>query len=174
MSVNQKEKITALAEMFSVKSKFTTNTLKSWFQKRKVLELDLDEKLEFIQKDPIKKDTLCCLCDFPINARAKNGWFDHVIKAEYLFLENIYISRDLKKMKIERIELFEQKIKNFFEYLDDFCASIEPEHKDDQDLEIVSELRKIKTSEEDDGKPLKRKLFNICMNTVSNLFQLIK
>ena len=77
-------------------------------------------------------------------------------------------------MKIERIELFEQKIKKFFEYLDDFCASIEPEHKGDQDLEIVSELRKIKTSEEDDVKPLKRKLFNICMNTVSNLFQLIK
>ena len=99
MSVNQKEKNTALAEMFSVKSKFTTNTLKSWFQKRKVLELDVDEKLEFIQKDPIKKDTLCCLCDFPINTRAKNGWFDHVIKAEYLFLENIYTSCDLKNLK---------------------------------------------------------------------------
>ena len=174
LPVNQNEKNTALAEMFSVKLKFTTDTLKSWFQKWKVLELDLDQKVEFIRKNPLKKDILCCLCDFPINARAKSGWFDHVIKAEYLFLENIYISDDLKEMKIERIELFEQKIKNFFEYLHDFCASIESEYKDDRDLEIVSELRKIKTSKEDDGKPLKRKLFNICMNTVSNLFQLIK
>ena len=159
LPVNQKEKNTALAEMFSVKLKFTTDTLKSWFQKWKVLELDLDQKVEFIRKNPLKKDILCCLCDFPINARAKSGWFDHVIKAEYLFLENIYISDDLKEMKIERIELFEQKIKNFFEYLDDFCASIEPEYKDDQDLEIVSELRKIKTSKEDDGKATKEKPF---------------
>ena len=82
-----------------------------------------------------------------------------MIKAEYLFLENIYTSDDLKEMKIERIELFEQKIKNFFEYLDDFCASIESEYKDDQDLEIVSELRKIKTSKEDDGKAIKEKPF---------------
>ena len=111
-----------------------------------ILELDLDQKFEFIRKNPIKKNTLCCLCDFPVNARAKNGCFDHVIKAEYLFLENIYTSNDLKKMKIKRIELFEQKIKKNLEYLDDFCASIESEYKDDQDLEIVSELRKIKTS----------------------------
>ena len=99
MSVNQKEKNTALAEMFSVELKFTTDTLKSWFQKRKVLELDLDQKLEFIRKNSIKKYTLCCLRDFPINAKAKNGWFDHVIKAEYLFLENIYTSCDLKNLK---------------------------------------------------------------------------
>ena len=124
-----------------------------------ILELDLDQKFEFIRKNPIKKNTLCCLCDFPVNARAKNGCFDHVIKAEYLFLENIYTSNDLKKMKIKRIELFEQKIKKNLEYLDDFCASIESEYKDDQDLEIVSELRKIKTCKEGDGKATKEKAF---------------
>ena len=43
--VNQKEKSTALTEMFPVELKFTTNTLKSWFQKTKVLELDLDQKV---------------------------------------------------------------------------------------------------------------------------------
>ena len=109
LSVKQKEKNTALAEMFSVELKFTIDCLKSWFQKNhKISEIDIDQKLEFIRKNPVKKDSLCCLCDFPIDPKVENGWLDHVIKAEYLFLENIYSDEEMKKMKIEKLELFEK------------------------------------------------------------------
>ena len=110
LSVKQKEKNTALAEMFLIELKFTVDCLKAWFRKNhKILEVDIDQKLEFIRKNPIKKDALCCLCDFPIDPRIKNGWLDHVIKAEYLFLENIYSNEEMKKMKIEKLEILEKK-----------------------------------------------------------------
>ena len=55
LSVKQKEKNTALAEMFSIELKFTVDCLKAWFQKNhKILEVDIDQKLEFIRKNPIK------------------------------------------------------------------------------------------------------------------------
>ena len=59
-------------------------------------------------------DSLCCLCDFPIDPKIKNEWLDHVIKAEYFFLENIYSDEEMKKMKVETIELFEKKNKKGF------------------------------------------------------------
>ena len=122
LSVKQKEKNTALAEMFSVELKFTIDCLKSWFQKNhKISEIDIDQKLEFIRKNPVKKDSLCCLCDFPIDPKVEKGWLDHVIKAEYLFLENIYSEDEMKKMKIEKLELFEKKINKIFDNLNDFC-----------------------------------------------------
>ena len=100
--------------MLSIELKFTVDCSKAWFQKNhKILEVDIDRKLEFIRKNPIKKDALCCLCDFPIDPRIKNGWLDHVIKAEYLFLENIYSNEEMKKMKIEKLEIFAKNIKNF-------------------------------------------------------------
>ena len=115
LSVKQKEKNTSLAEMFSVELKFTIDCLKSWFQKNhKISEIDIDQKLEFIRKNPGEKDRLCCLCDFPIDPKIENGWLDHVTKAQYLFLENIYRDEEMKKMKIETIELFEKKNKKDF------------------------------------------------------------
>ena len=69
--------------------------------------------------------------------KVKNGWLDHVLKAEYLFLENIYSEDQMKKMKIEKLELFKKKIKKIFDNLDDFCESIEQEYKDNPDIEIV-------------------------------------
>ena len=68
-----------------------------------------------------------------------------MIKAEYLFLENIYSEDEMKKMKIEKLELFEKKIKKIVDNLNDFCESIKLEYRDNPDIEIVSELRKIKT-----------------------------
>ena len=122
LSVKQKEKNTALAEMFSVELKFTVDCLKAWFEKNyKILEIDIDQKLKFIQENPIKKDSLCCLCDFPIDPKVVIRWLDHVIKAEYLFLENIYSEDEMKKMKIEKLELFEKKINKIFDNLNDFC-----------------------------------------------------
>ena len=106
--VLSREKNTALAEMFSVELKFTVDTLKNWFNKtHKInhLELKLNEKVEFLEKNPVCPDTLCCLCDFPLESRASVGWSDHVIKAEYLFLANIYNNNEMKLMNIDNFEL---------------------------------------------------------------------
>ena len=45
-----------------------------------------------------------------------------MIKAEYLFLENIYSDEEMKKMKIEKLELFEKKIKKILDNLNDFAV----------------------------------------------------
>ena len=47
-SVHNREKNTALAEMFSIELKFTVDCVKFWFSENdKVLELDVDYKQEF-------------------------------------------------------------------------------------------------------------------------------
>ena len=52
-SVQNREKNTALAEMFSIELKFTVDCLKFWFQKnRKVIELSVEEKAYYKQKNP--------------------------------------------------------------------------------------------------------------------------
>ena len=87
-SVLHREKNTALAEMFSVELKFTVDCLKFWFNKsHKInnLELELEEKIAYMQSHLKKGNTLCCFCDFPIESRASNGWSSHVFKAEHLF-----------------------------------------------------------------------------------------
>ena len=63
----------------------------------------------------------------------------------------------MKKMKIEKLELSEKKVKKILDNVNDFCDSVESEYQDDRDIEIVSELKKIKTSKEDDGKATKEK-----------------
>ena len=79
--------------------------LKFWFErKHKVIELELDDKANFKQENPITKETLCCLCDFLIQPQAKNGWSHHVFKAEYLFLENIDSEKQMKQMGIDNFE----------------------------------------------------------------------
>ena len=104
-SVQNREKNTAPAEMFSIELKFTTDCLKNWFAKKyKVLDLEIDMKTEFIQKNPPKKTDVCCLCDFPMDPRAQNGWADHVFRAEHLFLDNIYTEKQMRQMGIDKFE----------------------------------------------------------------------
>ena len=50
-----------------------------------------------------------------------------------------------------------QKISKILDNLNDFCSSIESEYKENQDIEIVHALKKIKTSKEDEGKATKEK-----------------
>ena len=53
-SFQNREKNTTLAEMFSIELKFTIDCLKFWFQKNhKILELEIDFKMEFKQNNPI-------------------------------------------------------------------------------------------------------------------------
>ena len=55
-SVQNREKNTALTDMFSIELKFTVDCLKSWFSKKhKVLDIEIDQKTEFIKKKPTKK-----------------------------------------------------------------------------------------------------------------------
>ena len=64
-SVQNREKNTTLAEMFSIELKFPIDCLKFWFQKNhKILELEIDFKTEFKQNNPLAKKTLCRLVIF--------------------------------------------------------------------------------------------------------------
>ena len=65
------EKLTSLAELFSVELKFTVDTLKDWFSriiKPKFFEIDAAEKQKFRKDNPLDKSSLCCLCDFYLAA----------------------------------------------------------------------------------------------------------
>ena len=63
------------------------------FQKHKVLELNEETKLNFRENDPQANETLCCLYDFPLNPRLKNGWAKHVFKAEFFFFRKYFFSK---------------------------------------------------------------------------------
>ena len=97
---------TALAEMFSVELKFTIDCLKFWFDKtHKInnLEVKLEDKLDFTEKHPKNSETVCCLCDYLLEARAPNGSSNHLFRAEHLFLENIYSEKQMRIMGIENL-----------------------------------------------------------------------
>ena len=141
-----KDKNTALAEMLSIEFKFTADCLKPWFSKNmKVLEVDDEKKLKFIECTP-KKD--CCLCDFPLQSKAENGWFKHVCEA-HLFLENIYSAKEMFRMGIDNFDVYFNKVKNILEILGEFCGSIETENrlsnaKGEENKEIKDIAKKIK------------------------------
>ena len=118
-AVLAREKSTSLAELFSVELKFTVDTLKDWFSriiKPKFFEIDSAEKQKFRKDNPLDKNSLCCLCDFPLAADSEKGWFDFVVRCEYLFLRNIYSYEDLKQMNIENEENYEDIIRRLIEY----------------------------------------------------------
>ena len=85
-SVENREKNTALGEMFSIELKFTVDWLKFWFERNlKVLEVQLEDKMIFKSLNPKQKDTICCLCDFPLDSTAENGWKQHVLRQNIFF-----------------------------------------------------------------------------------------
>ena len=58
--VKNREKTTSLAEMFGIELKFTIDTLKQWFDKRKktkFLELDGEKKYDFKRRNPVTENT---------------------------------------------------------------------------------------------------------------------
>ena len=95
-----REKCTSLAEMFSIELKFTIDTLKLYFNNiinPRFTELEYIHKNHFKDQNPFTEDTLCCICNFLVSTYVENGWLDHVLKAEHLFLRNIYDNDQMKK-----------------------------------------------------------------------------
>ena len=124
------------------------------------MDIEIDQKTEYIKKNPLKKEDLCCLCDFPMDPRAQNGWDHHVFRAEHLFLGNIHTEKQMRQMGIDKFEYFAQKLNTILDQLDSFCASVEVENRssNNSDIdEIIEKIKKIKTSIEDNGKAIKEK-----------------
>ena len=127
-SVQNREKNTASAEMFSIELKFTVDCLKFWFgKKHRIIETEVDFNSEFKQSNPLTKTTLCCLCDFSIEPRATNGWTDLAFKAKHLYLENIFTQKEMASMGIDKFEHFSKKLNRILDTVTPFCASIENE-----------------------------------------------
>ena len=111
-----------------------------------------------------KPDT-CCICDFPMESRAPNGWFEHICKAEHLFLENLYETKEMFQMGILDFEIFLHKVTCVLDKVDEFCESIEREHlesiiggKDLTGIEIIIEkIKKTKTGKKDSDDKLTKK-----------------
>ena len=110
----------------------------------------------------------CCICDFPIKSRTANGWFDHVCKAEYLFLENIFSAKEMYQMGISTFDIYFSKINKILEYLDDFCEDLEQQHKislldnkPNPELEKgINEIQKIKINGEEENEVTKKKVLD--------------
>ena len=146
LAVCNRSRPTALAEMFNIELKFTVDCLKFWFNKnKKVLELDENLKDEFLKNN---KPTNCCICDFSMESRAPGGWFEHICRAEHLFLENVYDNRDLYRMVVLDFDSYFKKVKKVLDKTDEFCESIELENleninnnKDNTEIEqLVEEI----------------------------------
>ena len=100
-SVLQKENNNSLAEMFNIELKFTVDCVMQWFDKNiKTMELDLERMKNSKENNPFHPGNLCCLCEFPLDSRAKNGWRKIIFKTEHLFLENIYSEKEMQEMGI--------------------------------------------------------------------------
>ena len=141
-----------MAEFFSIEIKFTVDCIKKWFRENRYVE-DLTQEQRFQYKDDnlLNLNNLCCLCDMSLKAEAESGWLEHVIFAEYLFLSNIYSEEEMKKMGIENLEVYSNKIK-ILENLNSFCSSIKKEKElfPDEIDKIIFKMKKIKTENKDD------------------------
>ena len=88
-----------------------------------------------------------------------------MFKAEHLFLENIYIEKEMKCMGIDNFEIYCKKLNKILDELDSFCDSIESEilsssriGEQDPEIEnIIDRIKKIKTCREDESKATKEK-----------------
>ena len=135
--------------MFSIELNFNADCLKFWFNKnRKILEVSPEQKKNFFDTSP-KND--CCLCDFSLQSRAENGWFKHVCKVEYLFLEKIYTEKEMYQMGIHNFNVYFNRVKKVLDNVDKFCNSIETENRlsivrketNNEIKEIVEKIKKI-------------------------------
>ena len=146
--------------MFNIELKFTVDCIKNWFSfNLKSRELDLDGKIIFRENNVITSETLCYLCDFPLNPRLENGWASSVFKAKHLFLENINTEKQMKKMGIDNFEVYSEKLNKLLDSIEEFCDSLDnPDLVDLKEVEeIISKIKKIKLSAKCDEKMTREK-----------------
>ena len=89
--------------------------------------------------NPLGKNSLCCLCDFPLPADSEKVWFDFVVRCEYLFLRNIYLYEDLKQLNIENEENYENIIRRLIEYYPLFENAIQEGDMRDEVMSFLLE-----------------------------------
>ena len=140
------------------------------------MELDEKQKKEYMQNN--KPDT-CCICDFSMDSRAPNGWFENVCRAEHLFLENLYDTTQMFQMGILEFEIFLDKVACVLDKVDEFCESIEREHletivsgKDCPEIDtIIEKIKKNKTykNDADDECTKKKAISYLYQNTIKFL-----
>ena len=114
--------------------------------------------MEFKQNNPLTNETLCCLCDFPMDP-----------KAEHLFLENIYTQKQMVAMGIDNFEHYLQELNEVLDNLNSFCAGINCEsstfcHPNPEIDEIIEKIKKIKTHKDDDRIATKEKTIGFLYN----------
>ena len=110
--------------------------------------------MDFRTLNPQTNETICTIYDFPLNPRVENGWVEHIFKAEYLFLGNIFSQKQLVKMKIENFERYSLKLNKILDNFDEFCKSVNQEADD----EIIEKIKKkIKPQKKMKIKPQKKK-----------------
>ena len=117
--------------------------------------------MDFRTLNPQTNETICTIYDFPLNPRVENGWVEHIFKAEYLFLGNIFSQKQLVKMKIENFERYSLKLNKILDNFDEFCKSVNQEADD----EIIEKIKKNKTTKEDENKATKEKA--LCLMYIS-------
>ena len=128
LSICNRTRETALAEMFNIELKFTVDCLRNWFDRnKKVLELDEKQKNDYLQNN---KPQISCICNFSMNSRTPNGWLEHTCKAEHLFSENLYETKDMFHMGILDFDIFFDKVTKILDKTNEFCKSIERENSE--------------------------------------------
>ena len=94
------EKATFLAELFSVKLKFTVDTLNDWFSriiKSKFFEIDDIKKKTYKNENPINKTkTICFICSFLLDSD-NVGCLDFIKIVSTCFSEISILLTNVKK-----------------------------------------------------------------------------
>ena len=93
-----------------------------------------------MKKNPVKTETVCSICDLPLEVESENCWLDHVVKAEHLFLKNIYSESEMKSMDILDIENYKEMFYCLFDVYHHFEVAL-------QDGFINEEIKKFMTED---------------------------
>ena len=92
------------------------------------------------KKNPLTNDTVCTICDFPIDPYTENGWFDHVVNSEHLFLRNIYSHSQMKIMGIDDIDEYKEGLYRLLNIFTDFEDALQYGQPSEEVIDFIREL----------------------------------
>ena len=96
-------------------------------------------KRELEKKNPVTNKTVCSICDFPLNPHTENGWFNHVVNAEHLFLRNIYSPSELKTMSIDDIGDYKESLYRLLNIFTDFEVALQDGEPSEEVINVIRE-----------------------------------